>query len=46
MESGDLGFLFGGKYGPAGLLSGSSLSRLPLKYIQGPKIITFSYLGF
>ena len=36
MESGDLGFLFGGKYGPAGLLSGSSLSRLFPKIYTRP----------
>ena len=46
MESGDLGFLFGGKYGPARLFSGCLFLVFPLKYIQGPKIITFSYLGF
>ena len=35
MESGDLGFLFGGKYGPARLFSGLSLSRLsPKKYTR------------
>ena len=46
VESGDLGFLFGGKYGPARLFSGCLFLVFPLKYIQGPKIITFSYLGF